>query len=98
MCLHNDKQLLMVLDGHEGSKAVKFVHTHLPHILLKSDFSGDERSVMKVISSAILSTETNFFVSIDPYITRKVTLQIEIEVTEEKVSTLNIRFLTSGCL
>lgn len=80
MCLYQDKQLLMVLDGHDGSKAVKFVHTFLPHRLLTSDLSGGEERVIKVLRDAILSTETEFFVRIDPYITRKVTLQIEIEV------------------
>jgi len=70
----------MVLDGHEGSKAVKFVQTYLPHVLLNKELSSYDQTTIEDISSAILATETQFFVSIDPYITRKVTLQIEIEV------------------
>ena len=73
----------MVLDGHEGARAVKFVHTHLPHFIFNSDFGSDSSSsrVMDAINSSVLKTETEFFISIDPYITRKVTLQIEIEVS-----------------
>jgi len=85
----------MVLDGHEGSKAVKFVHTHLPHFLLKSDFGRDKARIMDVINSSVLKTETEFFISIDPYITRKVTLQIEIEVGNFSILVLNKKMLTA---
>ena len=80
MCEFQGKQLFMILDGHDGSKAVKFVYPHLPHLLLTSDMAGGEEIALKVIRQAILATEREFFIGIDPYIMRKVTLQIEIEV------------------
>lgn len=80
-CIYQDSiQLYMVLDGHDGSRAVKFAQSHIPHILLQSELVGGDRRVMDALKNAIVHTEREFFIGVDPYITRKVTLQYEIEV------------------
>lgn len=71
----------MVLDGHDGLKAVKFAQTFIPHVLLQSELVGGEGRVMDAIRRAIVKTEQEFFIGIDPHITRKVTLQLEMEVS-----------------
>ena len=71
----------MVLDGHDGLKAVNFSQGFIPHLLLQSDLGGGDKRVMEALRSAIVKTEKEFFIGIDPYITRKVTLQLEIEVS-----------------
>jgi hypothetical protein len=80
-CIHQDTiQLYMVLDGHDGARAVKFAQTHIPHYLLQSELVGGDRVVRNALYYAIVNTERDFFIGVDPYITRKVTLQYEIEV------------------
>lgn len=98
MCMHEGKQLLMVLDGHDGTRAVKFAYTNLPHLLLSCDMDGGEDRTMQIMRNAILATERNFFVGIDHYITRKVTLQIEIEVKMlVKTTEVMSRIMLIGC-
>lgn len=83
-CIYQDMiQLYMVLDGHDGSKAVKFAMSHIPHFLLQSELvGGGDKMVMDALRRAIVKTEREFFIGVDPYITRKVTLQFEIEVSK----------------
>ena len=81
-------QLYMVLDGHDGSRAVKFAQTYIPHFLLRSELVGGDKRVMDALRSAIVRTEREFFIGVDPYITRKVTLQYEIEVSGVACSSL----------
>ena len=70
----------MVLDGHDGTKACDFAQKHLPSVLLGSELDGGMEMVGRAMRSAFLSTEREFFLGIDPHITRKITLQIEIQV------------------
>ena len=77
----NSIQLYLVLDGHDGIKAVNFAQGFIPHLLLNSELVGGDKRVMDALRSAIVRTEREFFIGIDPYITRKVTLQLEIEVS-----------------
>ena len=68
----------MVLDGHDGTRACDFVQKHLPYSVLRSDLeSGD---LVKSLMMAFRSTEREFFIGIDPHITRRLTLVIEIQV------------------
>ena len=73
-------QLYMVLDGHDGDRAVKFAQSNIPHFLLHSELVGGDKTVMEALRRSIVNTEREFFIGIDHYITRKVTLQLEIEV------------------
>ena len=70
----------MVLDGHDGTKACDFAQKHLPSVLLSSELDGGMEVVGRAMRNAFLSTEREFFLGIDPHITRKITLQIEIQV------------------
>lgn len=80
-CFFQDSiQLYMVLDGHDGTKAVDFAQPRIPHHLLQQDFSRGERVVMEAFRRAIVNTDRDFFLRIDGHITRKLTLQMEIEV------------------
>jgi len=72
----------MVLDGHDGTRAVKFAQSYIPHVLLQSELGSDDYAV-GALKKAIVETDKQFFISIDPYITRKFTLQLEIEVSSE---------------
>ena len=71
----------MVLDGHDGSKACDFVQKYLPSVLLRSEFDGPEEMALKAVRYAFQNTEREFFLKIDPHITRKITLQIEMNVS-----------------
>lgn len=70
----------MVLDGHDGTKAVNFARTRIPHHLLKRDLSGRGGQVRDAVRSAIVKTESEFFLGIDGHLTRLLTLQMEIGV------------------
>ena len=72
----------MVLDGHDGIRACEFAQKHLPSVLLRCDINErDENTIITAVKSAFMRTERDFFVRIDPQITRKLTLQIEINVS-----------------
>ena len=70
----------MVLDGHDGTRACEFAQKHLPSVLLSSELDGGVEMVGRAMRWAFLNTEREFFLGIDPHITRKITLQIEIQV------------------
>ena len=72
----------MVLDGHDGSRACDFAQKHIPSVLLRSELEGGEEATSRAFHSAFMDTEKQFFLSIDPHITRKITLQIEIAVSQ----------------
>ncbi len=69
----------MVLDGHDGVRACEFAQKHLPSVFLQSDIR-DEYSLRTALQRAFYLTEMEFFVRIDPHITRRMTLQLEIDV------------------
>ena len=71
----------MVLDGHDGSKACEFTQKHIPSVLLRSELEGGHEVVERAVRTAFLDSEKQFFLGIDPHITRKITLQIEISVS-----------------
>ena len=71
--------MYLVLDGHDGVRACEFVRKHLPTVFLENVIR-DERSLLECLKRSFLSTEREFFVRIDPHITRKMTLQFEIDV------------------
>ena len=81
-CHFQDKvQLYMVLDGHDGSRACDFAQKHIPCVMLSSALEGGEEVTRRAFHNAFVDTEKQFFLSIDPHITRKITLQIEIDVS-----------------
>ena len=49
-------------------------------MLLSSELDGGVETVGRAMRWAFLNTEREFFLGIDPHITRKITLQIEIQV------------------
>ena len=78
-CTYQDKiQLYMVLDGHDGTRACDFVQKHLPYSVLRSDLERD--NISTALTMAFKNTEREFFIGIDPHITRRLTLVIEIQV------------------
>lgn len=80
-CHFQDRiQLYMVLDGHDGTKAVEFARRYIPHVLLQRNISGEEKEVKEALRTAFLRTEQTFFSRIDSYITRMISLQNEIDV------------------
>ena len=84
-------QLYIVLDGHDGTKACEFAQKHLPSVLLQSELEGGTEVVGRALRHAFLHTEREFFLRIDPQITRKITLQIEIQVSHcTCISALNV--------
>ncbi len=72
----------MVLDGHDGVRACEFTQKHLPSVLLQSEIR-DEHSIRTALQRAFYLTEMEFFVRIDPHITRRMTLQLEIDVRDQ---------------
>ena len=72
-------QVYMVLDGHDGLRACEFARKHLPTAFLKNVIHN-ESSLLESLRKAFFSTEREFFAHIDPHITRKRTLQFEIDV------------------
>lgn len=70
----------MVLDGHDGTRACDFVQKHLPHSVLRCDLERGD--IHTELIKAFRSTEREFFIGIDPHITRRLTLVIEIQVKD----------------
>ena len=70
----------MVLDGHDGTSAVEFVRTEIPHLLLERKIPSEAGELLEALKDTILKTEQNFFMRMDSHITRMISLQIEIEV------------------
>ena len=81
-CHYRQVQLYMVLDGHDGTRACEFAQKHLPSVLLRSELEGGTEMVGRALRHAFLHTEREFFLGIDPQVTRKITLQIEIQVSQ----------------
>jgi len=93
-CHYHDKvQLYMVLDGHDGSRACDFAQKHIPSVILRSELEGGEEATSRAFHSAFMDTEKQFFLSIDPHITRKITLQIEIAVSLQRAGFVAVTVL-----
>jgi len=90
-------QLYIVLDGHDGTKACEFAQKHLPSVLLQSELEGGTEVVGRALRHAFLHTEREFFLRIDPQITRKITLQIEIQVSHCTSSPSLYMYLSIEC-
>ena len=77
-------QLYMVLDGHDGTRACDLAQKHIPSVLLRSssELEGGREMVGRALRYAFMHTEREFFLGIDSQITRKITLQVEIKVSQ----------------
>lgn len=69
-----------MLDGHDGVKACEFAQKHLASVFLEDNIHNDS-TLTQALKRAFYLTEREFFVRIDPHITRKMTLQLEIDVS-----------------
>lgn len=73
-------QLYMVLDGHNGSRACDFAIKKIPSLLLQRNMGDNGERAAEVLRYAFENTEKNFFMMLDPSITRKMGLQMEMQV------------------
>ena len=73
-------QLYMVLDGHNGSRACDFAIKRIPSLLLQRNMGDNGERAAEVLRYAFENTEKNFFMMLDPSITRKMGLQMEMQV------------------
>lgn len=74
-------QLCMVLDGHDGEKAVEFVKVTLAGQLLLHEIVGGPNEILVAIEKAFRETEKNFFLAMDDPIGRRLALRAEISVS-----------------
>ena len=70
----------MVLDGHNGSRACDFARKRIPSILLQTDMGENGERAAEVLRYTFQNTEEKFFMMLDPSITRKMGLQMEMQV------------------
>ena len=74
-------ELCMVMDGHDGEKAADFSRLHIPGKLLANRIIGGPDEVCQKIHQAFRDTEMQFFMALDDALTRKLSLQSEINVS-----------------
>ena len=79
-CKLDGVQLYMVLDGHHGSRACDFAQKRIPSLLLRYNMGENGEKAAEALKYAFVNTEKHFFMMLDPSITRKMGLQIEIQV------------------
>ena len=79
--MNHNVELCMVLDGHDGDKAADFARLHIPGKLLAEGIRGGPEEVIRRINSAFKETEMQFFMAMDDALTRKLSLQSEINVS-----------------
>ena len=72
----------MVMDGHDGEKAADFARLHIPGQLLQQRIVGGPEAVRECIVDAFKITERQFFMALDDALTRKLSLQSEINVSK----------------
>lgn len=80
-CKLDGVQLYMVLDGHHGSRACDFAQKRIPSLLLRYNMGENGEKAAEALKYAFVNTEKHFFMMLDPSITRKMGLQIEIQVS-----------------
>ena len=71
------------MDGHDGEKAADFTRLHIPGKLLANRIVGGPEAVCQRINDAFKETETQFFMALDDALTRKISLQSEINVSTQ---------------
>jgi serine/threonine protein phosphatase PrpC len=79
-CKFEGVQLYMVLDGHHGSRACEFAMKRIPSLLLRYNMGESGEKAAEALKYAFENTEKNFFMMLDPSITRKMGLQLEMQV------------------
>ena len=82
---HLGMELCLVLDGHDGEKAADFARLHLPGQLLAQRLTGGPQAVFLAIGTAFKETEKQYFMALDDALTRKLSLQSEINVSNVHV-------------
>ena len=75
-------ELCLVLDGHDGEKAADFARLHLPGQLLAQRVTGGPQAMFMAIDAAFKETEKQYFMALDDALTRKLSLQSEINVSK----------------
>ena len=73
-------QLYMVLDGHNGSRACEFALKRIPSLLLQYNMGDNGENAAEALKHTFVNTEKHFFMMLDPSITRKMGLQMQIQV------------------
>lgn len=73
--------MYLVLDGHNGSRACEFAKKKIPSILLQRDVGANGERAAEALRHTFNQTERDFFLMLDQYITRKMVLQMEMQVS-----------------
>ena len=79
-CKFEGIQLYMVLDGHHGSRACEFAQKRIPSVLLRYNMGESGERAAEALKHAFENTEKHFFMMLDPSITRKMGLQMDLQV------------------
>ena len=79
-CKLESIQLYAVLDGHNGSRACTFAQKHIPSLLLTCNMGENGEKAGEALKYTFENTEKHFFMMLDPSITRKMGLQMELQV------------------
>ena len=80
-CRLDNVQLYLVLDGHYGSRACDYALKHIPSLLLRYHMGEKGEKAAEALKYVFENTEKHFFMMLDPSITRKMGLQMEIQVS-----------------
>ena len=80
-CKLDGVQLYLLLDGHNGSRACDFARRRIPSLLLQRNMGEGGERAAEALQYTFENAEKQFFMMLDPSITQKMSLQIEIQVT-----------------
>ena len=81
-CVFNSTSLLMVLDGHEGSRAVEYVKEQMPEKVLRmveEIISHDE--IKSKFIGIFKEVEKGFFHNMDDLLTERAVMKMDLNVS-----------------
>ena len=90
----------MVLDGHNGCRACEFARKCIPSVLLQRDLGESGERAAESLRYTFARTEEKFFMMLDPSITRKMGLQMEMQVRDHcrRAGVVHIGILHMRCV
>jgi len=82
-CVFNSTSLLMVLDGHDGNRALEYVKEQMPEKILRMVEETVSHDEIKTNFVRIFKEiEKGFFHSMDDLLTERVVLKIDLNVSQ----------------
>ena len=81
-CVFNSTSILMVLDGHDGSRALEYVKEQIPEKILRMvEETISPEEIRSKLATIFKEVEEGFFKSMDELLTERVILKMDLNVS-----------------